>query len=181
MDFNFKELALAIESATRKAFIEIAQKHKSERIYAFALYSDEGAMTVCPATNTLDFLDSSPKDDTLYYKYEPAEWIYEGDGADDDFSDICSQLFDEVDDEKYYEDELLFDAFQSSLYQTCVDVLLKLKQENFFKDIVGHDIFLMFSVTDFEQDRRFLAETISALNVEPYRTEYLDWLKTWRK
>lgn len=182
MGFNFRELGLIIESATRKAFIEMVELHKGERIYAFALYSDEGAMTVCPSTNTLDFLDTRPQSNPPYYKYEPAEWKYEGDGADVDFSVICGELFDEVENEKYYEDEdgVLFEVFQSQLYKTCVEVLIKLKKENFFRDVLGYDIFLMFSVTDFELDRSFLTEMIIALNEDPYRTEFLNWMKTWR-
>jgi hypothetical protein len=48
-------------------------------------------MTVCPATNTLQMLDEDD-DDLLYYKYEPAEWTYEMEGANDDFNEICTRL-----------------------------------------------------------------------------------------
>ncbi|WP_282628392.1 DUF4303 domain-containing protein [Empedobacter sedimenti] len=181
MKFDFKKLENKIEEATKKAFQEMVAQHQSERIYAFALYSDEGAMTVCPATNTLNFLETQPENDLTYYKYEPAEWNYEGDGADDDFSEICNLLYDEVEDEKYEDDEELFGKFQQKLYQTCIDILLKLKNENYFKDIVGYDIFLIFSVTDYEQHRASLSQTISLLNENPYRDEYLNWMKTWKK
>jgi len=74
-----------------------------------------------------------------------------------------------------------FEEFQQTLYQTCFEVLLKLKQENFFKNLVGKDIFLMFSVTEYEFDRNKLREMIILLNDNPYQEEYLDWMKTWRK
>lgn len=179
--FNFQNLENEIEEATKKAFQEMVTQHQSERIYAFALYSDEEAMTVCPATNTLDFLETKPKNDFTYYKYDPAEWKYEGKGADEIFSKICDQLYDEVEDEKYDEEEELFEEFQQQVYQTCIDVLIKLKNKNFFKNILGYDIFLMFSVTDYEQDRHVLTKTITTLNENMYQDEYLDWMKTWRK
>lgn len=181
MKFNFKKLKKDIEWATKKAFQDMVDQHQAERIYAFALYSDEGAMTVCPATNTLDFLATQPKNDLTYYKFESVEWNYEGDGADDEFSTICNTLFDEVEAEKYEDDEALFEEFQIKLYQTCYDVLLKLKKEDFFKNILGYDIFLIFNVTDFEFDTDFLIQMITELNDNDYRDEYLNWMKTWKK
>lgn len=180
MAFDVKKLEQKIETATREAFQEMVEKHQQERIYAFALYSDEGAMTVCPSTNTMDYLETKPNNDFTYYKFQPAEWKYEGDGADKKFAKICNKLYKEVEKDKYDDDESLFEDFQNELYQTCIGVLKKLKQENFFKNILGYDIFLMFSVTDYEQDRNFLAQTITSLNENPYRDEYLEWMKTWR-
>ncbi|MXV37827.1 DUF4303 domain-containing protein [Flavobacteriaceae bacterium Ap0902] len=84
---NFQALQTKIEKATKRAFIEMFEKHADEGIYSFALYSDEGAMTVCPATNTLDFINNLSEDereDLPYCKFEPAEWKYEMIGADDD-------------------------------------------------------------------------------------------------
>ncbi len=192
-DFNFEKLAVEIEAATRKAFQEMVADHAEEGIYAFALYSDEGAMTVCPSTNTQEFLATAPQDDVVYYSFEPAEWRYEADGADAEFSAICSKLYDaiegdfwdesdEVDEseEDEEEEDEEFIEFQQTLYQTCIDVLLKLKQEDFFKNLIGKDIFLMFSVTDYEYDRTKLEEMITLLNDNPYRQQYLDWMKTWR-
>ena len=50
---NFEAFKQEIEVATKKAFIEMFENYEAEEIYGFALYSDEGAMTVCPSTNTL--------------------------------------------------------------------------------------------------------------------------------
>ncbi|AVF49094.1 MULTISPECIES: DUF4303 domain-containing protein [Elizabethkingia] len=188
MNLDFEKLAIEIEAATRKSFQEIVANHAAENIYAFALYSDEGAMTVCPATNTMDFLVTRPQDDLTYYTFEPAEWCYEGSRPGDGFSAISHQLYEaieaiEEDQEDEYDDDNdeEFEEFQQTLYQTCFEVLLKLKKENFFRNLVGKDIFLMFSVTDYEFDRNKLREMIILLNYNPYQQEYLDWMKTWRK
>ena len=188
MNLDFEKLAIQIEAAARKTFQEMVASHAGENIYAFVLYSDEGAMTVCPSINTMDFLATRPQDDLTYYTFEPAEWCYEGSRPGDGFSAISHQLYEAIEaieaieeDQEEVDNDEEFEEFQQTLYQTCFDVLFKLKQENFFKKLVGKDIFLMFSVTDYEFDRNKLKEMIILLNDNPYQQEYLDWMKTWRK
>lgn len=182
---NFEALGQKIETATKKAFIEIFNEHKNEEIYCFALYSDEGAMTVCPSINTTYFLknlDEEEKEELIYYKFEPAEWKYEMAGADEEFNDICTELRTELEKNNYeneYEDEETFIAFRNRLFKLCIKVLKKLKEEDFFKNIVGKDIFLTFKVSDFEFDKEELENIIIELNDNDYKEEYLKWMKTW--
>lgn len=184
---NFGELEQKIETATKKAFIEIFNEHKNEEIYAFALYSDGGAMTVCPSTNTVDFLenlDDEEKEELTYYKFEPAEWKYEMAGASEEFDDICTELRTELEKNNYeneYEDEETFVAFRNRLFKLCIKVLKKLKKEDFFKNIVGNNIFLTFTVSDFEFDNDELENIIIELNDNDYKKEYLNWMKTWNE
>ncbi|GAA0196614.1 hypothetical protein GCM10009122_61340 [Fulvivirga kasyanovii] len=178
---NFKELELKIETATKKAFIEIFNEHNNEEIYGFALYSDGGAMTVCPSANTIDFLenlDEEEKEELAYYKFEPAEWKYEMAGAVDEFDDISSELSTEL-EKNNYENEEAFVAFRNRIFKLCINVLKKLKKEDFFKNIVGKEIFLTFTVSDFEFDNDKLENIIIELNDNDYKEEYLKWMKTW--
>lgn len=172
---NFTELKVKIENATKQAFIEMFEKHKEEEIYAFALYSDEGAMTVCPSTNTVEFLKKQDQEDFLYYKFESAEWKYEMVGADDLFDEISTLCRETVFSMEDHE----FGKFQKQLYQICIEVLEKLRSENFFKQIAGKDIFLLFTVSDYEFSKRDLQQIITSLNNNEYRDEYLEWMKTW--
>ncbi len=182
---DFKELALKIEKATQKAFIEMYDKHKEEEIYSFSLYSDGGAMTVCPSTNTIDFLNNlseKEKQYLTYYKFEPAEWKYEMIGADEEFDEICKKLRTELEKNNFdneYTNEKTFLAFRTQLFQICYDVLKKLKTEDFFKNIAGKDIFLIFSVSDYEFDTMKIENMIKELNNSEYSNEYLQWMKTW--
>ncbi|MBL3659002.1 DUF4303 domain-containing protein [Fulvivirga sediminis] len=184
---NFKELEQKIETATKKAFIEIFNEHKTEDIYTFSLYSDGGAITVCPSTNTIDFLenlDEEEKEELTYYKFEPAEWKYEMAGAVEEFDDICTELSTELGKNNYeneYEDEETFVAFRNRLFKLCVKVLKKLKKEDFFRNIIGKDIFLTFAVSDFEFDNDELENIIIELNDNDYKEEYLNWMKTWNE
>lgn len=50
---DFEILREEIEKITKKAFIEMFENYGTDEIYGFCLYSDEGAMTVCPSTNTI--------------------------------------------------------------------------------------------------------------------------------
>ncbi|MCQ9636879.1 DUF4303 domain-containing protein [Chryseobacterium sp. WG23] len=174
---DFEILKQQIEKATKKAFLEMYAQHGEEKIYSFALYSDEGAMTVCPATNTLAMLENADNEDALYYKYEPAEWKYEMNGAEEEFSDICTQLRAELD--KHDEDDEWFEGFQSKLYSSCIEVLKKLKEDNFFSQITGEDIFLIFTVSEYEFETEDLENIITGLNNNKYKDEYLAWMNTW--
>lgn len=182
---SFEILRQNIEDATKKAFIEMFENNGADEIYGFALYSDEEAMTVCPSTNTIKHLTTVDQDDLVYHKFEPAEWKYEGIGADKEIEEICTQLRTELDENEYVDNdeynEEWFLKFQSQLYETCIGVLEKLKNESFFKQIVGKDIFLIFTVSGYEFKVKDLKNIIERLNENDYKTEYLNWIKTWRK
>ena len=175
---DFDHLKEKIEEATIEAFTEMVTKHKAEGIYAFALYSDEDAMTVCPATNTLAHLKQiEDKEDIAYYKFSEAEWQYECEGADEKFEEICTLLRNEV--LNNFDNEHSHPAFQNKLYETCIDVLKNLKDRNFFTDLVGSEIFLNFEVTDYAFSRKKTQEIIASLNDDTYKNEYFAWMKSW--
>jgi Domain of unknown function (DUF4303) len=48
----FDILRREIAEGTRRTFAAVRSDCASERLYAFALYSDDGAMAICPAANT---------------------------------------------------------------------------------------------------------------------------------
>lgn len=182
---NITELKDKIENAARQAFLEMFEKHGKEGICAFALYSDDGAWTVCPATNTTKHLEEEEKKGyeygLHYYLYDTAAWKYECDGADELFSEICKFCRNTACAiEKNKETrEKEFPKFQKLLFETCIEVLEKLKTENFFKQIVGKDIFLLFTVSDYDYNPKDFERTVSRLNDGKYRDDCLDWIKTW--
>ena len=182
---DFEALAQKIESATRAAFKEMFQQHGAEDIYAFALYSDEGAMTVCPSTNTVAFLNgltAEEKEELPYYKFEPAEWAYEMQGADAAFNEISHTLSTELaknDFQNEYEEEAVFEAFRQGLFDCCIAVLEKLKAEGFFNRLAGKEIFLLFTASEYEFPKSELTDIVKRLNNDTYAQEYFAWMKTW--
>ncbi|WP_255763294.1 hypothetical protein [Fulvivirga maritima] len=55
----------------------------------------------------------------------------------------------------------------------------KLKGENFFKNITGEEVFLTFTVSDYEFENKEVEDIIIQLNDNDYQTEYLEWMKSW--
>lgn len=97
--FDFQALQDKIVAASVQAFKEVSARVEPEAVRAFALYSDEGAMTVCPAFATQRFFDElrdEDPDEALDYKYSTAEWPLEAEGAEDAFEDICTLVREHV-------------------------------------------------------------------------------------
>src|SRR5689334_17103857 len=93
--FDFAALEVEIRKAAKRAFQEVASAHPEEQLCAFALYSDDGAMTVCPSINTAQHLAAMQRkypDEAPYYKFATPEWKYEATGADEAFRAICEKV-----------------------------------------------------------------------------------------
>ena len=175
MAFDFHLFAQQLTRAARAAFTELLARHPTEQFYSFALYSDEGAMTVCPAANTLTHLATRPPDHLPYAKFEPAEWKYEMMGADAQFDELSNQLSTQTLHGDVAETEE-FEQFRQQLFATCVDVLAGLRQQRFFDEAAGRPVFLFFSVSDSDPSAAELAQRVRRLNDNAYRDEYLAWL-----
>ncbi|MGI4865345.1 MAG: DUF4303 domain-containing protein [Janthinobacterium lividum] len=177
MAIDFQALKSQLTQAAQAAFTEVLAQHRAEGIYSFALYSDEGAMTVCPATNTLAHLAIQVPEDLPYAKFEPAEWRYENVGAAAQFDAIGRQLRAQALDEARTDEA--FEQFRQQLYATCVAVLDELRQQDFFNQAAGREVFLLFSVSDSDTPAAELAQLVKQLNDNAYRDEYLTWLASW--
>lgn len=119
----------------------------------------------------------TPTNDITYYKFEPAEWKYEMQGADQEFNEISNLLREELD--KHSDDDDWFLDFQDKLYETCIEVLEKLKQESFFTQITGKEVFLTFTISDYEINSKYIRNLISRLNDNHYKAEFYQWMKSW--
>lgn len=178
MAVDFQQFAHQLTQATQAAFTELLARHPTEEFYSFALYSDEGALTVCPAANTLAHLAAQPLENQPYAKFEPAEWHYELVGADAQFDALCRQLSAQALEDDFAEPDG-FEQFRQQLYATCVAVLDALRQQCFFDEAAGRPVFLLFSVSDSDTPVEELAQVVSRLNHNAYRDEYLAWLRSW--
>lgn len=177
MATDFQVLKSQLTQATQAAFTEVLAQHRAEGICGFALYSDEGALTVCPATNTLAHLATQAPEDVLYAKFEPAEWRYENVGAAAQFDAIGRQLRAQALDEALT--DATFEQFRQQFYATCVAVLDELRQQGFFNQAAGREVFLLFHVSDSDTPAEELTQLVSRLNPNAYSDEYLAWLRTW--
>lgn len=185
MDFDFPLLKQEIKTAAMQAFAEMHEMCREERMIAFALYSDEGAMTVCPAVNTeahLDGIVAGDAEDALYFKYEPAEWKFEGQGAEAAFGSICTKLrsFVLTEDPSASHEDGRYAAFREELYETCIEVLEELVRSGFFAHAAGRDIIVLFAVSDYEYETDWYMRMIRRLNADDaVRKECAAYVKEW--
>ena len=178
---DFQTLEKDIYEATKTAFCELVERSHPETICAFALYSDEGAMTVCPAANTVAHLAKEQKanpDFTADYTFSPAEWTYESVGADELFKAICEQLSARL--TELPADESAFDHFRNELFATCFRVLKMLKAENFFESTVGGPVMLLFSVSDADINAHEV-EWVRELNNAETGDAYEEWAQMFNE
>lgn len=179
-DFDFAQLQADLEVAARVALAQIASEHPDETLCSFALYSDGDAMTACVAINTLSHLQchqAENPDDQAYYKFSPAEWHFEGEGADHEIEQICTRLRERV---LATEDDPDFDAFRERVYQTCVLALDNLRNQGVFAPW-GDDFLLVFAVSDSDPEPAEELANITRLNSTATVDEFKAWLATWRE
>jgi Domain of unknown function (DUF4303) len=163
----------------------VVQKHKLKDVYGFALYSDEGAMTVCPAVNTLSYLKRALKDDPndegTYYFY-PSKWQYEGDGATDAIEKICTRVRTAViDSEERKDDEKWFVWFKKNLFETCIKALENLHRKQFFARFGDKDFLVMFTISDGDVNAETEVARVARLNSPAVVAAFKKYTSSWGK
>ncbi len=146
---DFSLLRREIKEATRRAFDAVRAQHLDETFYAFALYSDDSAMTVCPAANTEEGCDrcvTRYRADGWYaeaiashgitfdeemstFRWSTAEWAYECEG-----SEQFGAVYELVNVEGRYDDEDPegFVNFKGRVFASMVMGLRDLDAEGYF-------------------------------------------------
>lgn len=175
---DFNKFKIELKEATKVSFLKISN---TQNLYAFGLLSDENCQTILPVANTLDYLQKSREDyddlDSMLCKFEPDEWDFDLLNNETLFKPLNKILSEE--DENNEKSLKEFELFQNKFYDTCIQVLIELKEENFFLNNFNKDVFLIFSVSEYEFEINKLKEMIKELNTENYTNEYLDWISTW--
>jgi Domain of unknown function (DUF4303) len=192
--FNFAALEVQVRKAARRAFKEVASAHPEDQLCAFALYSDDGAMTVCPSINTSQHLAAMQRkhpDEAMYYKFATPEWKYEATGAEAAFRAICEQVrtqalafegVTEADAKTLAGVSPLrmvpaargFGTFKRALFETCLRVLETLRRDRLFAGVM-----LVFAVSDTDSSARRELAMIKRLNDKAVVDEFRSWTKTW--
>ena len=176
---NFKKLEEKIVQASLVALNEFGEKFPEKKICGFALYSDDGAMTICNSINTTDFFEEGFDENGEYpldYKFSTAEWEFESEFADKEFSEISRILFEresEDDDEE-------FEKFRQELFETCCRALVKVKEQNKDNKVFDQNPLFLFAVSDSEIDQLQI-ETVKKLNDERTFEEFERWMQPFEQ
>lgn len=173
-EFNFKQFKSKLKKSTKKAFLQLREKHKN--ICAFGLYSDESAMSISISYNIQSHLkemwDDDP-DEKAYYRWSPGEWFCES-YVNDEFEELNRELYPRhLAGERFSTDEE-FLKFREDLFNTAVEVLLELKNEELF-DEFNEEFILLFSVSEYENMEKEI-EWVKQLNSEESAKQFEEWL-----
>jgi hypothetical protein len=176
MSFDFASLEHEIAAATRLAFDDFTRAHPEEPPCAFALYSDDGAETVCPAFDVATRRDARiakyPEEPDVYTFCTP-EWAFER-FAGERFTAICTTVSAHG---RKLDDEQLA-AFKESLFESCIRVLERLRAEGAFDAYPS--LLLMFDASDCDLNTEDQLRTMTRLNAGlPWVEQYYRWAKTW--
>ena len=165
MSFDFTRFRLEVSAATRRAFADLQSNHADETIYAFALYSDDGAMTVCPAANTEEALGRQLRkqgivEDAEHWRWYPGDWEYEYEGAQH-FKAASDMLRSAV----FGLPEDGFVEFRQKVFETIVAALLDLENDGFFGVGAGREpLTIFFTISDSEQAEEWENQSARVLN-----------------
>jgi Domain of unknown function (DUF4303) len=165
MGMDWNALGLEIHEAARKVFDDLKKAHPEEEVYAYALYTDSGAMTVLGSANSVRGFEKaiSQQPDTspatlAYYKWATSEWAYEG-WKSSYFNEISEQL-------RTSKDRADFSSFKRNILASMKGALKKLDEEGFFGTGAEREkVVLFISVTD--DDSAESVENESAILLNP--------------
>jgi hypothetical protein len=138
-----------VKQGAARAFKAISADHPGEQIYAFAVYSDDGAMTVCPAANSEEAYSEKSRcadpSDLVYYRWNTGDWAYEFEHVEA-FDGACAMLNDlrqAMGEEAYYE------GVRNDVFRTMVAALEELNGENVFGTGAARErITVFFTISD---------------------------------
>ncbi len=173
MSLDSQRLSALVRDAARQAFGDLRRSRADEAFYAFALYTDDGWMTIVPAANSEEGLRRANQDDQdptdlRYTRWATAEWAYEAVGGE--HFDAANELLNASDEEGAEADDAAEDprhrAKGEALLGSMVEGLRLLDAEGFFGTGERRDkVTLFISISDSDEAEE--VETSSARQLNP--------------
>lgn len=115
--------------------------------------------------------------DAQYYRFAPAEWRFESQGAQGDFNRISANLRSAL--AEIGDDRERFRWFRATLFETCVQALKTLRHEQVFAKFEdASEFLLLFAVSDTAIPAEVEIEWVARLNDPKVVAEFSDWLST---
>lgn len=159
---NWAELEEDVYQAATAVFTNLQTARPDEQFYAFALYTDSGSMTICPAANSYQALARKLAEDSIepggedvpYYTWSTSEWQYES-WQGDRFNDICTTLRDALESVEDYE------HFQAHVFQAMTHAMARVRDAGVFAHGKSGDAPVLF-VTLTDDDQADAVEDASA-------------------
>ena len=176
---DFVRLREAVREGARKAFAEVRAAHPEERFYVFALYTDDGMMTIVPAANTEEGFNCKAGPDpeeANHYRWSTGEWAYEAVG--DDHFRAASNLLNVPNRYPGEDDEgdqggPGFDAFKAQAIETMIAALRDLDEEGIFGTGTDREhVTLFVSISDSDDAVAVENRSAGLLNPAPVSAKF---------
>jgi hypothetical protein len=167
--FDFALLHTLVADAARRAFDCVRRAHPGQRIDAFALVSDDSAMTIGCMANSREALATSEYGEEMLWN--PAEWAFDEGGA---YFDSACRLLLQAHRELPFDVD--FDSFRSGVFDACIAALAQLDAEGMFGSGAQREEFvLLFEVSDSEP----LEGAMARLNPPAVVARFEAWMASW--
>jgi hypothetical protein len=168
-DDLFERVRRAMVEATRLIFTDYRKDHAGETFYAFALYADNYAQGMNPASQTEEAYQRRLAKNTMYgpgelglLRYCPDEWDmdYCGTHRDEEWSKVTDLLDPILED-----DNLTWEQAARPAFETMIQALAELDQEGFFGRGADREaVTLMIWITDSSLAEEWWAKSVKQLN-----------------
>lgn len=167
--FDFARLTQEIALAARQAFTLVRQVHADERINAYAVVTDDGAMTLVPAANSAEALKAAGDEPDVLWN--SGEWSCLEGG---EFFDIPYRLL--LTQHQGDWPKVPFEEFAAGVAEASVRALELLDRESFFGTGPERDnSVVLFQIADSE----YLPDAVKRLNTPPAYARFRKWWKSW--
>jgi hypothetical protein len=183
---DFPTLRREIAAAVRRTFVTVRSRTASESLYAFALYSDDSAMTVCPAANTVEAFNRRKTDagatepeEVNILRWASSEWGDYCSSDRDEFATVAAM----INVENRYDTEIAgaFVRFKTRVFASMVLALLDLDREGIFGSGPERDkITLHCAITDSWDSAWLEQESARRLNPAKVFQAFRKQWKTYR-
>ncbi|WP_083411762.1 DUF4303 domain-containing protein [Janthinobacterium sp. 1_2014MBL_MicDiv] len=167
--FDVALLQSLVADAARLAFDAVRAAHPGQHINAFALVSDDSAMTIGPMANSREALAASEYGDEMLWN--PAEWAFDDGGA---YFDSAYRLLLQAHRDLPFDVD--FATFRTGVFEACIAALAQLDAEGAFgAGAQRDDSVLLFEVSDSEAVEGAMAR----LNPPAVLARFEAWMASW--
>lgn len=169
-------LAETIADELPFAFKALLEKNVNERPYGFCLYTDDSAMALDVAVNTVEGLsrfEHKRHYDAFEAYWYSTEWAYEGGAAG--LLTNSHQLIEnrEPDWDSSCEEEI--NIFRESVFESMVKAMSLLLGRGFFDELaLAEERVLQVCISDSEDDERIMEYSLEKLNPLNVFSRYLE-------
>lgn len=167
--FDFALLQTLVAHAARLAFDCVRRAHPDQHIDAFALVSDDSAMTIGCMANSREALAASEYGEEMLWN--PAEWAFDDGGA---YFDSAYRLLLQAHRELPFDVD--FATFRAGAFDACIAALAQLDAEGVFGTRARRDdCVLLFEVSDSDPVQGAMAR----LNPPAVVARFEAWMASW--